>query len=141
MLVHFDFYLKKGTLMKPIHLIAAISLGLSGFAFAADGHNHGHQHKPLHGGIVTEVKDMDYELVTKPEVIQLYLRDHGKPVDVTNVSAKLTILIGTEKQEIELKSAGQWLEAKGNFKVSGGKAVALVSFKGKSPVSVRFMLK
>lgn len=127
--------------MKPIHWFAAITLGLSGFAFAAGGHDHGHEHKELHGGIVTEVKDMDYELVTRPEVIQLYLRDHGKPVDVANVSAKLTILTGAEKQEIELRSTGQWLEAKGNFKVSGGKAVALVSIKGKPPVSVRFMLK
>lgn len=127
--------------MKPIHLIAAIAFSLSGHVFAATGHDHGHEHQSLHGGVVTEVKDMDYELVAKPEVIQLYMRDHGKPVDVANVSAKLTILVGTEKQEIELKSAGKWLEAKGNFKVAGGKAVALVSFKGKSPVSVRFMLK
>ena len=127
--------------MNPIHLIAAITLSLSGHVFAAAGHDHGHEHQSLHGGVVTEVKDMDYELVTKPEVIQLHLRDHGKPVDVANASAKLTILLGTEKQEIELKPAGQWLEAKGNFKVDGGKAVALVSFKGKSPVSVRFMLK
>ena len=127
--------------MKPIHLIAAITFSLSGYVFAAAGHDHGHEHQSLHGGVVTEVKDMDYELVTKPEVIQLYLRDHGKPIDVANVSAKLTILVGTAKQEIELKPAGQWLEAKGNFKVNGGKAVALVSFKGKPPVSVRFMLK
>jgi hypothetical protein len=33
---------------------------------------------------VVEVKDMDYELVAKPAtVIQLYLRDHGKPADVS----------------------------------------------------------
>ena len=110
-------------------------------AIAAAGHDHGHEHQSLHGGVVTEVKDMDYELVTKLEVIQLHLRDHGKPIDVANVSAKLTILVGTEKQEIELKPSGQWMEAKGNFKVDDGKAVALVSFKGKSPVSVRFTLK
>ena len=127
--------------MKPIHLIAAITLSMSGHVFAAAGHDHGHEHQSLHGGVVTEVKDMDYELVTKPDFIQLHLRDHGKPIDVANVSAKLTILVGTAKQEIELKPAGQWLEAKGSFKVDGGKAVALVSFKGKSPVSVRFTLK
>ena len=45
--------------MKPIHWIATIALGLSGFAFAAGGHDHGHEHKSLHGGIVTEVKDVD----------------------------------------------------------------------------------
>ena len=41
---------------------------------------------------MTEVKDVDYELVAKPELIQLHLRDHGKPVDVSKVSAKLTLL-------------------------------------------------
>ena len=117
-------------------MIAAIAISLSGYVFPVAGHDHGHEHQSLHGGVVTEVKDMDYELVTKPEVIQLHLRDHGKPVDVANVSAKLTILIGTEKQEIELKPAGQWLEAKGSFKVDGGKAVALVSLKGKTPVKI-----
>ena len=64
------------------------------------------------------------------------------PVSYTHLDVyKRQILVGTAKQEIELKPAGQWLEAKGNFKVNGGTAVALVSFKGKPPVSVCFMLK
>ena len=127
--------------MKLSKLITLAALVAVGPAFAADKHDHAHEHESMHGGLVVEVKDVDLELVAKPDVIQLHLRDHGKPIDVANVSAKLTILVGTAKQEIELKPAGQWLEAKGNFKVNGGKAVALVSFKGKPPVSVRFMLK
>ena len=75
--------------MKPIHLIAAITFSMSGHAFAAGGHDHGHEHQPLHGGVVSEVKDMDYELVAKPESIQLHLRDHGKPVDVANVQRQI----------------------------------------------------
>jgi hypothetical protein len=69
-----------------------MALALAGSAaFAAgDKHDHAHEHKPLHGGVVVEVKDMDYELVAKPTVIQLYLRDHGKPADVSKASAKLT---------------------------------------------------
>ena len=90
---------------------------------------------------MTEVKDVDYELVAKPELIQLHLRDHGKPVDVSKVSAKLTLLSGTEKQEIELKPAGAFLEAKGNFKVVNAKVVALVSQPGKAALTVRFALK
>jgi hypothetical protein len=40
---------------------------LAGSAFAAgDKHDHAHEHKPLHGGVVVEVKDMDYELVARP---------------------------------------------------------------------------
>ena len=67
------------TLMKTQALLASITLALAGSAFAAgDKHDHAHEHKPLHGGVVVEVKDMDYELVAKPTVIQLHLRDHGK---------------------------------------------------------------
>ena len=127
--------------MKPIHLFAAVTLSISGLAFAAGGHEHGHEHKPLHGGVVSEVKDMDYELVAKPDLIQLYLRDHGKPVDVSKTNAKLTILVGTDKQEVELKPAGQPLEATGSFKLVNSKIVALVSVPGKAPATVRFVLK
>ena len=127
--------------MKPIHLIAAIAFFLSGYVFAAAGHDHGHEHQSLHGGVVTEVKDMDYELVAKPDLIQLHLRDHGKPVDVSKSNAKLTILIGADKQEVELKPAGQQLEATGSFKLANSKIVALVSVPGKAPATVRFVLK
>ena len=127
--------------MKPIHLLSAVSLCISGLAFAAGAHDHGHEHKPLHGGVVSEVKDMDYELVAKPDLIQLYLRDHGTPVDVSKSNAKLTILVGADKQEVELKPAGQPLEAIGNFKLANSKIVALISVPGKAPATVRFVLK
>ena len=127
--------------MKPIHLLAAFAFSMSGLAFAAGGHEHGHAHQPRHGGVVSEVKDMDYELVAKPDLIQLHLRDHGKPVDVSKTNAKLTILVGADKQEVELSPAGQHLEAKGSFKVNNGKVLALVSFPGKAPATVRFVLK
>ncbi|WP_300449142.1 hypothetical protein [Accumulibacter sp.] len=128
--------------MKKIYLIAALFLAPTSAAFAADGHNHGHEHRPLHGGIVAEVTDMDYELVAKPDVLQMYLRDHGKAVDVSKASAKVTLLEGTAKQETELKPAGDKLEAKGNFKVAAGtKAVVLVSLPGKPAATARFVLK
>jgi hypothetical protein len=127
--------------MKSTHLIAALALSLSGLTYAAGDHDHGHEHKALHGGIVTEVKDVDYELVAKPDSMQLHLRDHGKPVNLSQASAKLTILVGTEKQEIELKPVGARFEAQGDFKFAGGKAVAFVSLPGKAPATVRFALK
>ena len=76
-----------------------------------------------------------------PRVIQLHLRDHGKPADVSKASAKLTLLTGTEKQEVELKPAGDKLEATGSFKVGPGtKAVAVVTVGGK-PATARFTVK
>jgi hypothetical protein len=128
--------------MKTQTLLAAITLTLAGSAFAAgDKHDHAHEHKPMHGGVVVEVKDIDYELVAKPTMIQLHLRDHGKPADVSKASAKLTLLTGAEKQEVELKPAGDKLEATGTFKVGPGtKAVAVVTVAGK-PATVRFSMK
>lgn len=128
--------------MKATHLITALFLASTSAAFAADGHDHGHEHKPLHGGVVTEIKDMDYELVAKPDVMQLHLRDHGKAVDISKASAKMTLLAGAEKQEVELKPAGDKLEAKGSFKAAAGnKVVVLVSLPGKPAATARFVLK
>jgi hypothetical protein len=127
--------------MKAQTVLAALALALANASFAAGDHKHAHEHKPLHGGVVVEVKDIDYELVAKPGSIRLYLRDHGKAADVSKASAKLTLLSGTEKQEIELKPAGDKLEATGSFKVGAGtRAVAVVTTAGKPAGSVRFTL-
>ena len=125
--------------MKLVQLIATLALAATGAAFAAE--NHGHDPKPLHAGVVVEVKDIEYELLAKPDSVQLYLRDHGKPIDVSNATAKLTLLTGMDKQEVELKPAGVKLESKGSFKIAANtKAVVLVSQAGKSSTA-RFLLK
>ncbi len=122
-------------------LAAAITVALAGAA-AAQAASEKHDHQPLHGGVVVEVKDTDYELVAKPTLIQLHLRAHGKPADVSQASARLTLLTGSDKQEVELKPAGGKLEAAGSFKLAAGtKAVALVSIAGKPAGTVRFVLK
>jgi hypothetical protein len=128
--------------MKTPTLLAAIILALAGSAFAAgDHHQAGDDHEPMHGGIVAATKVMDFELVARPTMIHLHLRDHGKPADVSKASGKLTLLSGTEKQEVELKPAGDKLEATGSFKVGPGtKAVAVVTVAGR-PATARFTLK
>jgi hypothetical protein len=129
--------------MKTPALFVVVALALASPAFAAGGQpGHAHEHKPVHGGVVVEVKDIDYELVAKPAVIQLYLRDHGKPSDLSKASAKVTLLTGADKQEVELKPAGNKLEATGSFKVAAGtKAVAVVTIDGKPLGTARFVLK
>jgi len=120
-------------------LLAASLVVTTGTALA---HGDEHAHTPLHGGVVTEVKDMDYELVAKPGVVKLYLRDHGKPADVAKASAKLTLLAGTDKQDVELKPAGDRLEAAGSFKTAAGtKAVVVVRIDGKPASTARFTLR
>lgn len=127
--------------MKLLHtLLITLALAATAGTATAAG-KHGHEHKPMHGGVVVEGKDMDYELVAKPTAIQLYLRDHGKPTDLTQARARVTLLTGTEKQDVELKPAGDKLEATGSFKLGPGtKAVAVVTVGGK-PATARFSLK
>lgn len=121
-------------------LAACITLALAAAApagWAAGAHDH----QPRHGGVVVEVKDMDLELVARPTVIQLYLRDHGQAADLSKATARVTLLSGSDKQEVALKPAGDRLEATGSFKVGPGtKAVAVVTVAGK-PSTARFSLK
>lgn len=118
-------------------IVAAAALAAAP-AFASDDHDL----VAAHGGVVVESKHLVYELVAKPTTVQLYLRDHGKPVPVTGASAKLTLLAGTAKQDVELKPVGDKLEAAGTFNVpTGTKAVAVVTRDGKNVGTARFTLK
>ena len=118
--------------------LAAMLAGLSGAAAASGDHHHA----PAKGGVLVAGKEADYELVARPELIQLYVSDHGKPRDVSRASARLTLLAGTDKQEVELKPTGDRLEAAGTFKVGPGtKAVAVVTDGGKTLGTARFTLK
>ena len=95
----------------------------------------------MHGGVLTTVKDIDYELVASPTTLRLYVRDHGKAVDVLKASAKLTLLTGAEKQEVDLKPAGDKLEATGSFKVGPGTKVAAILTVAGKPTTARFIIK
>lgn len=127
--------------MKKLKTLAAVAT----LAFAGSTWSHGeaHEHKPLHGGIVVEASDMDWELVAKPERIVLHVRDHGKAAKTAGASGKLTLLSGKDKAEAALKPAGDdRLEAEGPFKLGPGtKVVATVTLAGKKPANVRFTLK
>lgn len=128
--------------MKLIQLIAAVSVAVSGAVFAADSHNHAHEHKGLQGGVVAEANHLDFELVAKPDTIKLYVRDHDKPLSLKDGSAKLTLLSGASKTEVGLAPGGEALEAKGAFSVtSGTKAVAVVALPGRKVTTVRFILQ
>lgn len=114
--------------------VAALSTNL---AFA-DGPN-----VARYGGVLAVVKDVQYELVAKPDIIVLYVDDHGKKVDTKGATGKLTLLTGGEKTEIVLEPAGEnKLAAKGAFKIAAGtKAVAVVTLAGKPAINARYELR
>ena len=102
----------------------------------------GHDLKPKFGGVVVETKVGDVEIVAKPDSIQIHINDHGKPVKFEGAKAKVTLLNGTEKSEVELTPVGDKLEAKGAFKVAKGtKGIALVTLAGKPTTTARFEIK
>lgn len=123
-----------------LQLALGVGLAISSSfpASAAEGDGH----KATRGGVLVTNKDIDYELVAKATSLQLYVSDHGKAKDLSKASAKVTLLTGTEKQDVELKPAGDKLEATGTFKVGPGtKAVAIVTDGGKSLGTARFTIK
>lgn len=138
---------------KAFSVAMTASVLLAGPAMAADdhkGHDHGgnkspthaHEAKPAKGGVVTVVKDVNYELVVKPDTISLYVSDHGKPADLKAASGKLTLLTAANKTDVPLNVAGDRLEAKGNFNLAPGtKAMAVVTMAGGATTTVRFTLK
>lgn len=135
--------------MKIRPLLCALSAALITFTAQAGPdtaghvhvHDHAHDHAPAHGGIVVEHMHQDFELVAQPTVLRLYARLLGQPTDVSQASAKLTLLSGSTKQDVVLKPAGDHLEATGTFPVAPGtKVVAVVTLNGQ-PTTARFVLK
>lgn len=124
--------------MKKILALAALAVAMA----PALAQKTAHHHVAQHGGVFVEGKEADYELVARPDAIQLYVNDHGKPMDVSKASARLTLLSGAEKQEVDLKPVAGKLEAKGVFKVGPGtKAIAVVTNAGKTLGTARFAIK
>ena len=101
-----------------------------------------HDHTPKFGGVVVETKAGDIEIVAKPDMIQIYVSDHGKAIKLDGAKAKVTLLSGADKTEADLTPAGDKLEAKGAFKVAKGtKGIALVTLAGKPATTARFEIK
>lgn len=122
---------------KTFTFIAAIALTAAQAQSAGN-----HDHSPRFGGVVVETKAGDVEIVAKPDVVQIHVSDHGKAIKLDGAKAKVTLLNGSEKAEIDLSPAGDKLEAKGSFKVTKGtKGIAVITLAGKSAATARFEIK
>lgn len=119
-------------------IAVALAIALSSVSAYAGKDDHG----PRHGGIFVETKALDFEVVAKPDLLQVYVVDHGKAVKLEGAKGKVTLLNGSEKTEVELAPAADRMEAKGSFKVAKGtKGIASVTLAGKSTATARFEVK
>lgn len=83
---------------------------------------------PKHGGIFVERRPLDFEVVAKADLIQVYVADHGKAVKLDSAKGKVALLNSSEKTDVDLAPVGDKLEAKGSFKVAeGAKGIATVT--------------
>ena len=126
--------------MKTIRLLAlaALAAAICSAAIADDKHALAAQH----GGLVSEANHLEIELVAKPTAVEVYLRDHGKPLKAAGGSAKLTLLGKSGKTETPLPAAADRFEGTGAFNVvASTKAVVVITLPGKPPLTARFTLK
>ena len=138
--------------MKNFTIAAVVALALTTAAHAANDHKghahdakasavHAHEAKAQHGGVVSVVQDMHYELVAKEGEVALYVSDHGKPQNLAGATAALTMLSGSQKQQLDLVPVDNALRAKGAFTVPAGtKAVVWVQLKNQPKTSAKFTL-
>jgi hypothetical protein len=99
--------------------------------------------QPEHGGVVQLVGDMTFELVARPDGVELYVEDDGEEVNSAELAAKLTIVAAGAKSEVVLASAtGNKFEAKGVKIAPGAKVTAVLTLKDKqSKIAANFTIK
>lgn len=124
-------------MMRKLLTVAVLGLTALGFNAALA---HGDA-KPKHGGIVRSANDLSFELVPSADGAALYIEDHGKPMPLTGMTGKLTVLNGSDKSEAQLAVVGDKLEAKGVKLMSGAKVVAALATSNKKAITVRFTVK
>ena len=66
--------------MKLTKVAILAAMTLSGAAYAQHKHGHAHTEKGPNGGLMTEAGEYHVELVTKADVVDVYLADQ-QPID------------------------------------------------------------
>ncbi|MBP6034747.1 MAG: hypothetical protein KA603_01260 [Azonexus sp.] len=80
-------------------------------------------------------------MVGKDGRVTVHVSNHGNPVDVSGASAKLTVLSGADRSEVELKPVGgDRLEGQGSI-ASGAKLLVTLQWPGKKPLQGRAVMR
>ena len=117
-------------LLSITALLCALSLPTAALAHAEHG-------QPQFGGVVAEAGEAQFEVVGKDGKLVVHVTNHGAPLDTVGATGKLTVLSGTNKQDIQLKPAGgNRLEGVGSY-AAGAKLLLQVQLLGKKPLQAR----
>jgi hypothetical protein len=86
---------------------------------------------------------MTFELVARPDGVELFVEDDGEEINSAEFAAKLTIVNAGAKSEVVLAPAtGNKFEAKGVKVTPGSKVTALLTLKDKqSKIAANFIIK
>lgn len=122
--------------MQKRHAIAAL-LGLSMIGFNA--HAHGAP-KPQHGGVVQVAADLGFDLVGRGAQAQIFVDDHGKPFNVSQMTGQLTVLQGATRTQAPLSPAGPNMLQANVQLAAGARAVATLNRPNQPAITVRFVL-
>jgi len=117
-------------LLSITALLCALSLPTAALAHAEHG-------QPQFGGVVAEAGEAQFEVVGRDGKLVVHVTNHGAPLDTVGATGKLTVLSGTNKQDIQLKPAGgNRLEGVGSY-AAGAKLLLQVQLPGKKPLQAR----
>jgi len=117
-------------LLSITALLCALSLPTAALAHAEHG-------QPQFGGVVAEAGEAQFEVVGRDGKLVVHVTNHGAPLDTVGATGKLTVLSGTNKQDIQLKPAGgNRLEGAGSY-AAGAKLLLQVQLLGKKPLQAR----
>lgn len=127
--------------MKTVKIIAlGLAMAISSGVFAHSDEYLDTVAAP-HGGQLRMAGTSHYELVLKPDALQVYVTDHaGSPTPVQGATGSAIVLSGKTKQTITLTPKGEnLLEGAGNFvPAQPVKAVINIHLSGQEPQQARF---
>lgn len=93
------------------------------------------------GGILQVIDELDFELVVKDDVIDLYTFDDEEPVPSEQMSGTLTIVSDSDKSKVTLEPAGiNRLRAKDVTASSGSRVIAIVKMPNGKSLAIQFAI-
>jgi len=124
--------------MQKHHIVIAALIGLSSIGFNA--HAHGLP-QAQHGGVVQAEADLGFELVGDGNLARIFIYDHGTPVNVSQMTGRLTVLQGTTRSQSSLAPAGTNVLQADIQLIPGSRAVATIYRPNQTTITVRFVVK